>query len=267
MAGVDELKQGHRVMWAQGSYPEMAEHIESAAEGLVAEAGIEPGQDVLDVATGSGNVAIPAAQAGARVVGLDLTPELFEAARRRATAAGVQVEWVEGDAEALPYEDESFDRVLSTFGVMFAPRHAVAAAELLRVCRPGGLIGLCNWTPEGVIGQMFRTVGSFMPPPPDFASPPPLWGTEDHVRELLPGIDLEFARRTVTWRFESVEAWQQFGEERFGPTIMAKRALEADGRWGELRAKLVDLFGSANEATDGTMHVQGEYLQVLGRKP
>ena len=133
---------------------------------------------MLDVATGTGNLAIRAAAAGARVVGLDLTPELFEAARARAAANDVVVDWVEGDAEELPYEDESFDRVLSAFGVQFAPRHEIVAHELADVTRPGGRIGLVNWTPEGAIGELFKIMGRYLPPPPEFASAPPLWGSE-----------------------------------------------------------------------------------------
>src|SRR5687768_9946457 len=159
---VTGIKQAQRAMWSAGDYPEIAQRIESAAEHVVERAGVEPGHDVLDVATGSGNVALLCAQRGARVTGLDLTPELFEAARRRAAAAGVQCEWVEGDAEDLPYGDGSFDRVLSTFGVMFAPRQERAAAELVRVARPGARIVVAAWTPEGGNGQMFKTVASHL---------------------------------------------------------------------------------------------------------
>ena len=191
---------------------------------LLARVEISAGQDVLDVATGTGNVAIRAAAAGAQVVGLDLTPELFETARRRAEAHDVTVDWLEGDAEDLPFDDDRFDRVLSTFGVQFAPRHEIVAQELARVCRPGGLIGLVNWTPEGQIGELFKIMGRYMPAPPDYASPPPLWGSEEHVRGLFAGsgVELEFARGLNPWRFDSAEHWVVFME-----TSTARRSRRA----------------------------------------
>ena len=182
---VSAIKQGQKMMWAAGNYPEVARRIESVAEVLVERVGAAPGLEMLDVATGSGNVAIPAAQAGASVTGLDLTPELLEAARRRAVKAGVDVRWIEGDAEELPFESDSFDRVTSCFGVMFAPRHEQAASELARVARPGATIAVTAWTPEGLNGQMFKTVGSYMPAPPPELKPPVMWGEEEHVRSLM----------------------------------------------------------------------------------
>ena len=173
MTAVADLKRAHRATWASGDYAAIAELIDEAPpRDLLAGIHIEPGQDVLDVATGTGNIAIKAAAAGAQVVGLDLTPELFETARRRAAEHDVAVDWVEGDAEDLPFEDDRFDRVLSTFGVQFAPRHEVVARELARVCRPGGRIGLVSWTPQGQIGELFKIMGRYLPAPPDYASPP-----------------------------------------------------------------------------------------------
>src|SRR5215216_6273752 len=197
MTVVADLKRAHRATWAAGDYAAVAELIDEAPpRDLLARVEVAPGQEVLDVATGTGNIAIQTAAAGAQVVGLDLTPELFETARRRAAERGVAVDWVEGDAEDLPFEDERFDRVLSAFGVQFAPRHEVVAQELARVCRPGGRIGLVNWTPEGQVGELFKVMGRYLPPPPDFASAPALWGDEEHVRGLFDGtgIDLEFTR-------------------------------------------------------------------------
>jgi SAM-dependent methyltransferase len=187
MTAIADLKIAHRATWAAGDYAAIAELIDEAPpRDLLARVEVTPGQEVLDVATGTGNIAIPAAAAGAQVVGLDLTPELFGTARRRAEEHGVVVDWVEGDAEDLPFEDERFDRVLSAFGVQFAPRHEIVAHELARVCRPGGRIGLVNWTPEGQVGELFKIMGRYLPAPPDYASPPPLWGSEDHVRGLSP---------------------------------------------------------------------------------
>lgn len=176
------LKAIQRAIWTAGDYDSIAELFWDVGAVVAETAAIEPGMKVLDVATGTGNAAIRAAQAGADVVGLDLTPELFEDARRREALAGVSVEWIEGDAEGLPFDDASFDRVLSTFGVMFAPRHQVAAGELVRACRPGGMIVLANWTPGGFFGQMIATLTSYLPPPPAIASRPTLWGEEAHVR-------------------------------------------------------------------------------------
>ncbi|MBJ7348973.1 MAG: methyltransferase domain-containing protein, partial [Thermoleophilaceae bacterium] len=150
-----EIKQRQRIMWSSGNYPEIAQTIEGVAELVVERVGVKAGHDMLDVATGSGNVAIPAADLGAHVVGLDLTPELFVVARERAANAGVEVNWVEGDAEDLPFGDDSFDRVTSVFGAIFAPRHQQAASEIVRVCKPGGRFAIAAWTPEGLNGQMF----------------------------------------------------------------------------------------------------------------
>ena len=269
MTTITSLKQVHRATWAAGDYAAVAERIDEAPpRELLARMDLEPGQDVLDVATGTGNVALRAAAAGARVVGLDLTPELFETARRRAAAYGVSVDWVEGDAEELPFEDESFDRVLSTFGVQFAPRHAVVEQELVRVCRPGGRIGLVNWTPSGQIGELFKIMGRYLPAPPDYASPPPLWGSEEHVRELFADtpVELEFTRGLNPWRFPSAEDYVAFMETHYGPTLKARERLTGEGRWDECRAEILAMAERRNEATDGTLEMWAEYLVVVGRK-
>src|SRR3954464_11244406 len=184
-AGLQEFRDRAHKTWAAGDFANIADLIWPVGARLVEDIGVEPGMRGVDLACGSGNAAIPAAVAGGKTTGLDITPELFDAGRRRASDAGVEIEWVQGDCEDLPFEDDSFDRVLSTFGIMFAPRHGVAAAEAARVLVPGGVLGFCNWSPTGMIGEMFKLIGSYMPPPPSFASPPPLWGTEAHVRELL----------------------------------------------------------------------------------
>jgi SAM-dependent methyltransferase len=266
---VEELKRTHRATWAAGDYAAVAERINDAPpRDLLDRVAIRPGEDVLDVATGTGNIALPAAAAGAQVVGLDLTPELFETAWRRADAQGVAVDWVEGDAEELPFPDESFDAVLSVFGVQFAPRHQVVADELARVVRPGGRIGLVNWTPEGLIGQLFKVMGAYMPAPPEYASSPPLWGNEEHVRGLFAdtGIELEFARGHNPWRFDSPEHWVVFMETHYGPTLKARERLTAEGRWEECRDEIRALAERHNEAGDGSLLMNAEYLVALGSK-
>ena len=264
---LDALKAAHRTTWAAGDLAGVSDLFLPISERLVDEAEVRSGLQVLEVGTGTGTVAVLAAQKDAKVVGLDLAPELFESARRRAGAAGVEVAWVEGDVEDLRFEDGHFERVLSGFGVQFAPRHEVAAREMVRVCKPAGLIGLANWTPEGVFGQTMKTTGRYLPPPPEFASPPPLWGSESHVEELFAGtgVELELRRETFTFGFESVEDWIQFLETTYGPTMAARQRLEPEGTWQDLRRALVALWESFNEASDG-MRVNAEYLLVLGRK-
>jgi SAM-dependent methyltransferase len=266
---VAAFKQTQRRIWSSGDYPDIARMIESAAEHLVRAADVQPGHDVLDVATGSGNVALLAAQQGANVTGLDITPELFEAARSRAAEAGVEIEWIEGDAEELPYEDNSFDRALSAFGTMFAPRQERAAAELVRVTKPGGVVAVAAWTPEGTNGQMFRTVASHMPPPPPELKPPSLWGDEEHIRSLFEplGVELEFERGQVDFADDSVEKWLVYGEEKLGPMVMARAALEPQGKWDALRADLAALYERENKATDGSFRVEPEYLVTIARVP
>ena len=224
-------------MWASGDYPAMVEaFLLPLGPRLVEACGISSGMKVLDVAAGTGNGSIPAAQAGAEVTASDLTPELFEAGRARAEAEGVELEWAEADAENLPFEDESFDVVMSSIGAMFAPRHQDVADELVRVCRPGGTVGMLNWTREGMIGALFRTMGPFAPPPPPGAQPPPLWGSEDHMRELF-GDRVEFG--TLARDMLEITAFERphdYGEHfkaYYGPTIVARKNAEKDGREGE----------------------------------
>jgi SAM-dependent methyltransferase len=269
MTPIAELKLAHRATWAAGDYAAVAHHInEVPPRDLLSRMDIHPAQKVLDVATGTGNLALRAAAAGADVVGLDLTPELFEAARARAAAHDVTVDWVEGDAEELPYEDESFDRVLSAFGVQFAPRHEIVAHELAGVTRPGGRIGLVNWTPESVIGELFKLMGSYLPAAPAFASPPPLWGSPGHVSRLFDGtgVMLDFHRGTNPWRFESAEAWVSFMETAYGPTVKARQRLTGEGRWQDCRAEILALAERSNEATDGSLHMEAEYLITIAHK-
>ena len=265
MGVAEDFKQGQRKMWASGDFPSVATLIQDASDVVVERLGIQAGQDVLDVATGTGNAAIPAARRGARVVGLDLVPELLDAARKRAAEAGVEIDFLEGDAEALSFEDASFDRVSSVFGVMFAPRHEQAAGELVRVARPGARIVVAGWTPEGLNGQMFKTFGAHMPPPPPELQSPVLWGSEDHVRELFaePRLQVSCERHTLTVGWESVEGWVSHCEKVLGPTILAKAALEPQGKWHAARADLVALDERYNEAGDGTLDAPAEYLVTV----
>src|SRR3712207_2571379 len=217
-----ELKARHAAMWASGDYPGMVEtFLTPLGPRLVDAIGIEPGTRVLDVAAGTGNAAIPAAERGAQVVASDLTPELLQAGAARTS---LDIEWVTADAERLPFEDESFDVVMSAIGVMFAPHHQDAADELVRVCRPGGEIALLSWTPEGMLGALFRTMKPFAPAPPPGAQSPPLWGSEEHLRGLF-GERVEFSRleRDVLeiTAFERAADYAEHFKAYYGPTIAA----------------------------------------------
>ncbi|HTB69534.1 MAG TPA: methyltransferase domain-containing protein [Solirubrobacteraceae bacterium] len=263
------IKEGQKAMWTAGDYGEVAQRIVPVGEYVAERAGAGAGVELLDVATGTGNVSVPAARAGAKVTGLDLTPKLLEEQRARAAAAGVDVELVEGDAEELPFADASFDRVTSCFGVMFAPRQAVAAAELVRVARPGGRIVVAAWTPNGMVGRMFRASASYLPTPPDGFVPPVMWGEERHVRGLFEnsGVELEFERRTIAFEGDSVEAWVEQDERILGPSLMAKAALEQQGRYDELRRDVIDLYEEFNEVDDGGFRAPAEYLITVAQLP
>jgi SAM-dependent methyltransferase len=231
--GADQaLKARHRAMWALGDYPAVArEVIADLGPALVAACEVGRGDRVLDVAAGSGNVAIPAARTGATVAASDLTPELLATGEQVATEQGVDLTWEQADAEQLPYDDASFDVVLSCVGVMFAPHHQAAADELVRVCRPGGRIGLISWTPAGFVGQLFATMKPFNPPPPAGVQPPPLWGDEEHVRALLGDrvTDVRAERRTLrVERFGRPEDFRDFFRHAYGPTVAAYRNNAAD---------------------------------------
>jgi SAM-dependent methyltransferase len=259
------LKARHRAMWALGDYHAVATEIIADLGPVIVEAAkLGPGDRVLDVAAGSGNVAIPAAATGAEVIATDLTPELLELGRADAEAAGVSLEWHVADAEHLPCADNSFDAVTSCVGVMFAPHHQAAADELVRVCRPGGRIALISWTPAGFIGQLFATMKPFVAPPPPGAQPPPLWGDVAHVRQLLGDrvSDLRASQQLLRARgMEDPSAFRDYFKQNYGPTIAAYRGLADDqARTAELDealAALVDRFRSP----EGT--VDWEYLLVV----
>lgn len=266
------LKEKHRAMWAQGDYPALAaELIPNLGAILVEACGIKPRQRVLDIGTGAGNAAIPAAMMGAEVVASDLTPEMFDAGRHQAADRGVELEWMEADAEALPFPDGEFDVVMSCLGVMFAPHHEASAGELLRVCRPGGTIGLLSWTPEGFIGQMFATMKPFAPPPPPGSQPPPLWGTEDHVRKLLGGsvTDIQARKQTVTiTSFHQPHDFLHYFKSHYGPTISVYKSLGGDEeKVKALDEALTELAATYSDAHgDAPSQMDWEYLLLTARK-
>jgi SAM-dependent methyltransferase len=262
------MRERARATWAAGDYDAVVDRIWSAGEDVVRRVAVNAGDDVLDVACGTGNAAVRAAQAGGRVTGLDLTPELFDGARRRASEAGVDLDLVEGDAEALPFGDGSFDVVVSTFGCMFAPDHRRAAAEIARVLRPGGRIGIAAWTPEGSIGDFFKSLSVLGPPPPPDFEPPILWGTRDHVSELFAGsgVEVRFEDGAVQFQFDSVDEAIDEYWDRFGPIVMLRRALEPEGRGEEIRTALRGMFDRWNDSSADGLGYPGAYLVTLGEK-
>jgi SAM-dependent methyltransferase len=255
-------------MWASGDYPGMVEtFLLPLGPRLVEACGIGPGMKVLDVAAGTGNASIPAAVAGADVTASDLTPELFDAGRARAQTEGVELEWVEADAENLPFDDESFDVVMSSIGAMFAPHHQEVADELVRVCKPGGTIGMLNWTPEGMIGHLFKTMGPFAPPPPPGASPPPLWGSEDHVKELFGDrVELRRLDRDVLeiTAFERPRDYGDHFRSKYGPTIAAEANAEKNGQAAEFEEALNGFCDEWNRGSAEDARFEQEYLVVVG---
>jgi SAM-dependent methyltransferase len=265
-----ELKARHRTMWASGDYPSMVETwLLPLGPRLVEASGIAPGMRVLDVAAGTGNASLPAAQAGADVTASDLTPELLEAGRRRADAAGLTLAWVEADAEQLPFDDASFDVVISSIGAMFAPHHQQTADELMRVCRPGGTIGLLSWTPEGMIGTLLRTIGPFAPPPPPGAQPPPLWGSAAHLAGLFgAGVDFGSPMRDIL-EVTAFERPRDFGEHfkaRYGPTIAAQANARRNGREEEFEAAFDRFCDEWDRGTPGRARFELEYLIAVGKR-
>jgi ubiquinone/menaquinone biosynthesis C-methylase UbiE len=266
------LKQKHRAMWASGDYPALASELLLELGAILVEAcGVTSRQRVLDIATGAGNAAIPAAMMGAKVVASDLTPEMFDAGRHQAADRGVELEWKEGDAEALPFGDDEFDTVMSCLGVMFAPHHQAAADELLRVCKPGGTIGLLNWTPEGFIGNMFATLKPFAPPPPPGAQPAPLWGSEDHVRELLGDriTEVHTRKQALAVRsFHQPEDFVRYFKSHYGPTISVYKFIAEDGdkvkALDQALADLAESFGDAHG--DTPFQMEWEYLLFTAKK-
>jgi SAM-dependent methyltransferase len=256
-----------RMMWALGDYAAVGDLWAAASDELVAEVGVE-GLDVLDVATGSGNTALAAARAGGRVTATDLTPELLAVAASRAEAAGFDINWIEGDMAELGLPDASYDRVLSTFGVVFALDPAAMARELVRVCRPGGLIASCAWTPEGPISVGGETLRSFMADPPRLPIDPYEWARPERVTSFFAGLPVEVSCREASVRVHlpSVEAAVTLLETKAGPIMLSRLALEVEGAWPRARAALTDLLTERDVATGGAFALDLPYLIVLARK-
>ena len=265
-----ELKGRHRKMWASGDYSRMVEtFLLPLGLRLVQACEIAAGMKVLDVGAGTGNASLPAAAIGADVTASDLTPELFDAGRKRAKAAGVELAWVEADAENLPFADQSFDVVMSSIGAMFARHHQKVADELVRVCRPGGTIGMLNWTPEGMIGDLFTTMGPFAPPPPVGAQAPPLWGSEPHIRKLFGEraewhkLDRETLEVTA---FEKPTDYGKHLTDCYGPTIVTRANAEKNGREGELDKVLEEFCQRWNRGSKNSARFEPEYLLAIGTR-
>jgi SAM-dependent methyltransferase len=257
------IKKRQQDAWASGDYSAVATMIVLIAERLAEAAEVNPGEKVLDVATGSGNAALAAARYGCQVVGVDYVPELLERARARAEVERLEVKLVEGDAEQLPFADGSFDVVLSCLGSMFAPDQERTAAELLRVCRPGGRIALASWTPSSVIGELFKVLGKHVPPPPGLY-PPSAWGTEDRLRELCGDriVGLRSTTRVFTFRFGSAEGFAHFFRTNYGPIHKAFAGLDG-GAQEALYSDLVALARARDDEAGESIALRSEYLETV----
>jgi SAM-dependent methyltransferase len=263
---LEAVKQVQQKTWSEGDFGIVAKTVNIVGEDLCEAVDVMPDERVLDVACGTGNATLPAARrAWGNTVGLDYVPELLEQGRERAAAERLDIEFIEGDAENLPFDDDSFDVVLSTFGVMFAPDHQKAANEMLRVSRSGGRIGMANWVPDGFVGEMFMTTSKHAPPPPG-VQPPPLWGTEEHLRELFgDGIsDLKVERTPVKMRFRSQDHWLEVFRTYFGPIKVAFARVGDEGAEA-LESDLRDLLDRHDTGGDGALVETSDYLQVVAR--
>jgi SAM-dependent methyltransferase len=258
----DALKARQRSAWSSGDYAVVGATLQIVGEELCETLDLRAGQRVLDVAAGNGNVTLAAARRWCEVVSTDYVRALLDRGRLRATADGLSVEFREADAEALPFDSEAFDAVVSTFGVMFTPNQDRAASELIRVCKRGGKIGLANWTPEGFIGQLFRTLGKHLPPPAGTKSPL-LWGTEARIKEMFGAVasDIHAERRNFVFRYRSPEHFVEVFRTYYGPTVKAFDALDA-ARQDALKRDILALIGTMNRSGDGTMVLPGEYLEI-----
>jgi ubiquinone/menaquinone biosynthesis C-methylase UbiE len=256
------LKQRQQGAWSSGDYAVVGTTLQIVGENLCETLDLRAGSKVLDVAAGNGNVTLAAARRWCDVTSTDYVPALLDRGRERATADHLKVEFREADAEALPFSNNSFDVVVSTFGVMFTPDQDKAAAELLRVCRSGGKIGMANWTPEGFIGQLFKTLGKYLPPPAGARSPA-LWGRRARLDELFgKDGDIDAQPRMFVFRYKSPEHWLDVFKTYYGPMLKAFAALDA-GKQSALRNDIIALVAQFNHATDGTVAVRSEYLEVV----
>lgn len=258
------IKARQQQTWSSGNFAVVASRIVLVSELLADNAQLRAGSRVLDVACGNGNATLAAARCGAAAVGVDYVPALLEDGRARAVTEGLDVEFQLGDAEALPFPDDSFDAVLSVFGAMFAPDHQRTAGEILRVVRPGGTVGLASWTPDGFIGEMFRVITSYVPAPAGVQSPL-LWGTEEHLGELFGphAENIQSVDRTCTFRFASAEAFVAFFRRWYGPTLKAFDAL-GDAERAVLAADLADLARSHDQYRDtGSVAIAARYLESV----
>jgi SAM-dependent methyltransferase len=260
------VKQRQQVAWASGDYAAVGARLYLTSELLCEAVDLRAGQRVLDVACGSGNAALAAARRFCHVVGVDYVPALLERARQRAKAEGLEVSFQAGDAEELAFPDACFDVVLSACGAMFAPDQERTAAELLRVCRPGGRIGMVNWVPDGYVGELFRTIGRYLPPPPGLR-PPVLWGSQERLAELFgPQVAISAPRRSFLWRFPSAEHQAEFFATFYGPTHKALAALGAD-RAADLKADMVEVARRFDVSDDHTLVLRQDYLEAVIHKP
>jgi ubiquinone/menaquinone biosynthesis C-methylase UbiE len=257
------LKTRQHGAWSSGDYAVVGTTLQIVGEELCEALDLRPGEKVLDVAAGNGNVTLAAARRWCDVVSTDYVPSLLEAGRARAAAEGLSVAFEEADAEALPYADGTFEVVLSTFGVMFAPDQDKAATELIRVCKGGGKIGLANWTPDGFIGQLFKTLGKYLPPPAG-AKSPALWGTRTRLAEMFETAAASIAveQRIFNFRYRSPEHFLEVFKTYYGPMLKAFAALDETNQ-GNLRDDILALIGRLNRAQDGTMVVPSDYLEVV----
>ena len=259
------LKEGTKALWTLGDYSQIEKFTNAASVALVDACAVSAGQEVLDVAAGTGNLALLAAAEGASVVASDLTPHLIERGKQRTAEAGVSIEWVEADAEALPFDDERFDCTASVFGAMFAPRPRRTAEEMFRVTRPGNTVGMANWTPDGFNGRVFQMMGEFAPRPEGVPAPIE-WGTEDAVRERFEGLagTVDFERRHAVLDFESPDALIAFFQNA-GPQAAAKQQLGPE-IYDEAMRRFREIVGEFNQAGDGAVRIESEYLLVVARK-
>jgi len=266
VADLAAVKLKQKAAWSAGDYAVIGTTLQIVGENLCEALDLRAGERVLDVAAGNGNVTLAAARRWCDVVSTDYVAALLERGQARASAEGLDIRFEEADAENLPYADASFDVVLSTFGVMFTPNQERAASELARVCKPGGKIGLANWTPSGFIGQLFKVIGRYIPPPAG-VKPPSLWGTEERLRELFGEriATLEAARQNFVFRYRTPQHWLETFRTYYGPMNKAFGAVNA-AQQESLAADLIQLVQQFNRATDGAMLVPSEYLEVVIRR-